>query len=512
MCNLMRKLILKTLHLPKYFSLPPTFSLSQKSFLSNVSFLENAYENAKAYCKGKKPPPDVDVDGVFATNELDLDKVSVYGFDYDYTLACYKESVDHLIYNLGRETLVRKLKYPSDIMKLNYEPGFAVRGLHFDIGKGLLLKVDSFHQIQLGCVYRGLTPLSDEDVLNLYGQHYIPADYLESYVHNGSQQGSSKMAHLADLFSVPEMSLLCNTTEYFVNNNLDYHPDILFRDVKSAVQSIHPVMHQTVQKNPEDYLEKDPLLELFFDRLINAGKKLFLVTNSPFNFVNKGMQYLIGEHWRDIFDVIIVQARKPKFFTDENRPFRVYDLHQQDHVWDKVHNLEKGRVYCEGNVRQLQGMTGWKGRSVLYFGDHPYTDLADASLVHGWKTGAIIKELTSEIKTLNKPEFKWHVNWLQVLQQLIEEHQDVEDEPSQQLIKHWIGERDELRKETKHVFNKQFGSLFRTYHNPTYFSRRLFRFADVYTSNVTNLLRFSPKHTFYARRGALPHEYRSWFV
>lgn len=59
------------------------------------------------------------------------------------------------------------------------------------------------------------------------------------------------------------------------------------------------------------------------------------------------MQYLIGEHWRDIFDVIIVQARKPKFFTDENRPFRVYDLHQQDHVWDKVHNLEKGRVYCE---------------------------------------------------------------------------------------------------------------------------------------------------------------------
>jgi hypothetical protein len=68
------------------------------------------------------------------------------------------------------------------------------------------------------------------------------------------------------------------------------------------------------------------------------------------------------------------------------------------------------------------------------------------------------------------------------------------------------------RKDTKHVFNEQFGSLFRTYHNPTYFSRRLFRFADVYTSNVTNFLRFSPKHTFYARRGALPHEYRSWFV
>lgn len=65
---------------------------------------------------GKKPPPDVDVNGVFTTNELDLKEVDVYGFDYDYTLASYKESVDHLIYNLGRETLVQKYKV------YNYSP------------------------------------------------------------------------------------------------------------------------------------------------------------------------------------------------------------------------------------------------------------------------------------------------------------------------------------------------------------------------------------------------------
>ena len=44
------------------------------------------------------------------------------------------------------------------------------------------------------------------------------------------------MALLADLFSVPEMSLLCNITEYFVNQNIDYHPDILFRDVKVSTK------------------------------------------------------------------------------------------------------------------------------------------------------------------------------------------------------------------------------------------------------------------------------------
>jgi len=42
-------------------------------------------------------------------------------------------------------------------------------------------------------------------------------------------------------------------------------------------------------------------------------------------------------------------------------------------------------------------MTGWKGERVLYFGDHPYTDLADASLTHGWRTGAIIRELSVSI-------------------------------------------------------------------------------------------------------------------
>lgn len=33
----------------------------------------------------KKLPKNVNIKGVFAANELDLDEVSIYGFDYDYT-------------------------------------------------------------------------------------------------------------------------------------------------------------------------------------------------------------------------------------------------------------------------------------------------------------------------------------------------------------------------------------------------------------------------------------------
>lgn len=51
------------------------------------------------------------------------------------------------------------------------------------------------------------------------------------------QPNRAKMVHLADLFSVPEMGLLCNVAEYFIRNHIDYHPEILFLDVKVHAKS-----------------------------------------------------------------------------------------------------------------------------------------------------------------------------------------------------------------------------------------------------------------------------------
>lgn len=59
------------------------------------------------------------------------------------------------------------------------------------------------------------------------------------------------------------------------------------------------------------------------------------------------MSYLVGANWRDFFDVVIVQARKPKFFTDESRPIRLYDEKTSSHLWDRVFKLEKGKIYYE---------------------------------------------------------------------------------------------------------------------------------------------------------------------
>ncbi|KAL9925287.1 5' nucleotidase C isoform 1-T1 [Glossina fuscipes fuscipes] len=479
---------------------------------SSLEDFELLYTLTKEKCLSKKLPKNVNSRGVFVCNELDLSEVEVYGFDYDYTLACYKPCLHDLLYNLGRDMLIKKLKYPDAIAKLEYIPGFAVRGLHYDIEKGLLLKLDSFLQIQLGSVYRGLTKVPDQEVLKCYKNRILPIAYVEGQSKNHQPNIKAKMVQLADLFSVPEMCLLCNVAEYFEKNHIDYHPEIMFYDIKSAVQACHPIMHQIVMKDAEAYIEKNENLPKYFEKLLQSGKKLFLVTNSPYSFVNRGMTLLAGNNWREYFDVIIVQARKPKFFTDESRPIRLYDERNDSHVWDRVTRLEKGQIYYEGTVKQLQDLTGWRGHCVLYFGDHPYSDLADVTLEHGWRTGAIISELTHEINTLNNQEFKMSANWLQMLTQLIEENQDNELEPAKLCLQKWMQERDKLRNDTKTVFNEQFGSVFRTYHNPTYFSRRLFRFADIYMSDITNLLNYSISHTFYPRRGVMPHEYISYFM
>lgn len=34
---------------------------------------------------------------------------------------------------------------------------------------------------------------------------------------------------------------------------------------------------------------------------------------------DRGMSYIVGKDWRDLFDVVIVQADKPGFFNDRRK-------------------------------------------------------------------------------------------------------------------------------------------------------------------------------------------------
>lgn len=67
--------------------------------------------------------------------------------------------------------------------------------------------------------------------------HFTP-DILSMLIFSSFLQQDTKMAHLADLFSLPEMCLLSQVAQYFMDHNLQYHSVPLFNDVKVRLGSV----------------------------------------------------------------------------------------------------------------------------------------------------------------------------------------------------------------------------------------------------------------------------------
>uniref|UniRef100_A0A3B3T8F6 5'-nucleotidase domain containing 3 n=1 Tax=Paramormyrops kingsleyae TaxID=1676925 RepID=A0A3B3T8F6_9TELE len=435
----------------------------------------------------------VNPDTIFANNEMSLQDIEIYGFDYDYTLAFYSSRLHTLIFSIARDILVQEHRYPEGLKEYDYIPEFVIRGLHYDVQK----------------VGVGLHPVPDKEVIAMYEGSHVPLEIMSDFY--GKSSHGHTMKQFMDIFSLPEMTLLSCVNDYFMKHNIDYEPVHLYKDVKEAIGDVHVkgILYRAVEADIEKYICYGEQTHAVLRKLSENGKKMFLITNSPFDFVDRGMNYIVGKDWRDLFDVVIVQADKPGFFNDRRKPFRRV-TNKGVLLWDRIHKLEKGKIYKQGNLYEFLRLTGWRGSKVLYFGDHIYSDLADLTLKHGWRTGAIIPELRKEIKIMNTEEYVHTMTWLQGLTGLVERMQVHRDPASQAVVQEWIKERESIRSQTKDIFNSQFGSLFRTYHNPTYFSRRLSRFADIYMASLSCLLNYDLHHTFFPRRNPLQHESPFW--
>ncbi|OAD07178.1 hypothetical protein MUCCIDRAFT_107779 [Mucor lusitanicus CBS 277.49] len=433
---------------------------------------------------------------VFINNELNLSNIK-------YTLANYTENLSLTIYNSLRDIIVDVMRYPKHIKDFQFDPNFAIRGLHYDFNNGWLMKIDNMANIQLNTVHVGREPISNiEEIMQVHKGRHISPDYLRN-----------NMFQLNDLFSIPQACLLSDVVQYFRDHNMNFHPRYLSDDVSTAARILHTgahgiggTLHIDIMKDMSCYLERAPKLVGYLENLRKRGKKTFLLTNSTNAFISKGMSYLTSsDDWRDLFDCVIVSARKPEFYNS-HRPFR----RVQEPNWDKVDTFEHGEVYQGGNMKDFAKLTGWTGGKVLYFGDHVFSDLVDASMQHGWHTGAIIHELAEEIEIRNQPSYRHTLSWLLQLEKLLNEAQswrkDYHIDDLDALISDWRAERKQVRIKLKTAFNHSFGSVFRTYQNPSFFANKIRKFADIYMSNVTNLDRIDMDYVFYPNRTYLPHE------
>jgi 5'-nucleotidase len=471
------------------------------------------------------PPPAL---RIFVNRNLRMDTVAAIGFDMDYTLARYKrEQLERLAHRLTVEKLVKR-GYPEEILKLGYDPSFVIRGLMVDKQLGNILKIDRHSHV--GRVYHGRRPLGKDERRQVYRRERI------AFV-------PPRFALVDTLFSLPEMCLYADLIDFFSARGDPASVDSwkIFDDTRESIDEAHrdDTLKSVVKANLDGYIERDPLLARTLHKLRSSGKKLFLLTNSAFDYTDHLMKYLLDDelpeyaHWTSYFEWVVTSARKPGFFM-ANEPFVALDEEGKP-TGKPVTALERGKVYDGGNLRDFERMTGMIGEQVLYVGDHIYGDILRSKKSSLWRTALVVEELEDEIRYSLE-----HAEDLQRLADLEIERRNLDELTSLQrqhlaVIEKKLGQdaarnspefeelrqrRDQAKRQLKAViasietlearvdssFNKTWGFVFKESGENSRFAEQVKDHACIYTSRVSNFLGYSTHQYFRAPRDLMPHE------
>lgn len=471
---------------------------------------------------------------IFVNRNLRFDQIRQIGFDMDYTLAPYvKRNLEELSFRLTAERLVKVHGYPEEILEVPYDQSFVVRGLVVDKRYGNIFKMDGHGHV--GRVYHGHTALSKEERRRLY--------------RNAKVRLSAPRYHWVDtLFALPEAALYAGIIEVYEKRlgvpKVAYWK--LFDDIRNAIDTCHRdgSLKRIIKQDLARYVEADPELPQTLHKLRSANKRLFVLTNSEWDYTDAVMSHLLdgklAEYpgWRNYFDLVIVGAKKPGFFR-EHRHFDRIDPNTGKVSATAVGKLEHRGVYMGGSIRELERLYAQGGDEVLYVGDHIYGDIIRSKRDSLWRTLLILEELEAELRMAEDirrtqaelealEEHRALLDHdivslklkLQVVENALEDERPTvgQDLPSlrRQLkgvldrkrrnLRAVIQRRDFLSEQIDRAFNPYWGSAFKEGADMSRFGEQVEDYACLYTSRVSNLLSYSPAQYFRAPRHWMPHE------
>lgn len=459
-------------------------------------------------------------DKVYANAHVDLGDIDVIGFDYDYTLVSYKPDVLYLIYDLARKALIDDLGYPEEILEglPGYDPKFAVRGLAVDLQTAWICHLT--YNYKVTAAFFGQERIDSRDVKRMYSSEKGGGSLTPD-------QRMKRLRPLNDIFSM-EACLLADLVQVFRDKDIPFDARSVVNDVLKAVGSAHISgdLHRAVVGDLEKYLEPDAKRHLreMLVKLENGGKKMMLVSNSRFWYVDAGMKYVVGDDWQDFFEVVIAPAGKPAFYT-QDRPFREVSKRTGRVKFKPITELVHGEVYCDGSVGELMKLKGWgydaatgtyDGSRILYLGDSLFADLVDARRLYGWVTGAIVREIHHETRVHRSREWRQaRFIWGALMHalRLAQEEMGIRTENTTEgqiprspadikLLDALEGLAEEWCHKTNSYINPNFGSIFSCAKGfgtttPSLFSMFMKRHVDLYTSRIENFRHYSPDHRFY---------------
>ncbi|GJU43228.1 5'-nucleotidase domain-containing protein 4 isoform X1 [Tanacetum coccineum] len=553
--------------------------------------------------------------GIFCTRTLNLRSISAIGYDMDYTLMHYNVMAwEGRAYDYCMENL-KTVGFPVD--GLAFDPDLVIRGLVIDKEKGNLVKADRFGYVKRAM--HGTKLLSTQALSEMYGRELVDL------------RNESRWEFLNTLFSVSEavayMQMVDRFDEGIISPDLGAVGKALFR------AHVEGQLKSEIMSKPELFVEPDPELPLALldqKEACPAGKKLLLITNSDYIYTDKMMRHSFNRflpndmNWRDLFEMVIVSARKPEFFQMSHPLYEVvtsdglmrpcFKARPED--WRREEDLgEQGRrdgagveknveilvgiakaeryviaqgiivmvrvraysiefnplslltiifsgtnfydsfcskplvcihllwgLYSGGSAQMVENSLGIHGDEILYVGDHIYTDVSVSKVHLRWRTALICRELEEEYNALihsreHRARLVELINQKEVIgdlfnqlrlalqrrnmgrpaQTLAATHMDDKEltESVQKLL--IVMQRlDEkiapmLEEDGEH-FNKRWGYLSRAgLWDKSHLMRQIEKYADIYTSRVSNFLNYTPFMYFRSQEQTLAHDSYSFY-
>lgn len=461
---------------------------------------------------------------VYCNRKLKMSRIHGIGFDMDHTLAIYRpEAIEPLAYRLTIEKLV-EAGYPPSLRDLEYDRTRGIRGLAIDKVNGNVIKMDRYKYVTR--VFHGSRELDAEERRKAYASRRLDLA-LEDF------------QNVDTLFTLPEVCLYLQMVDLadamHPKSRWPYRK--LYDDIRNAIDQSHRdgSLKSEVLSNIGKYFEIDPDLPETLIRMRDAGKKVFLLTNSELYYTEAVMSYILPrgpgqKPWYKYFDLINVSARKPKFFMD-GTPFEL------DHKPDY-------KVVTGGSTARLEALLGVSGEEILYFGDHTYGDIMKSKKFSLWRTAMVIEELDQELAAYQKTR-----SLRKKLQRLYTTKGDLQDRISveQELVEKLRGRKlesrgriasaeelveldtvqrqrektlrsldtrlsknllqiTEVEAEVWKTFNPYWGAVFRAGTETSRLGDQLEDFACVYTSRVSNFLHYPVNKYFQSPRERMVHE------
>jgi HAD superfamily 5'-nucleotidase-like hydrolase len=475
---------------------------------------------------------------IYTNRNLRMDEIKMVGFDMDYTLAIYHQAeMEKLSIELTLKKLVGGRGYPPEILALTYAPEWAIRGLMIDRIQGNVFKMDRHGHV--GRVYHGSRMLTREERTALYRKERIKLSL-------------PRYAWIDTLFALPEAVMYLRLVEFFeqtgqAGKRIKYTK--LWDDIRECIDEAHrdDSLKSVIRSQLGRFIQDDPELPATLHKFRSSGKKLFLLTNSLWDYTDAVMRYLLDgklptyPSWRSYFDIVVVGGSKPAFFTDRNAFVEIDPATGAKIGEVKKGGLLRGHVYQAGNLADFEAMSGFTGDRVLYIGDHIYGDILRAKKSSVWRTAMIVQELEQEIALMTdlgheirqldemdrkrrnlEAEVDYQQLLLRSLQRMeetgqVNEHNAAAIDKAKKQAKRTLDdlrgaaravgeEYDRLEDAVDAKHNRWWGPMFKEGNENSRFGEQVEDYACLYTGRVSNFLGYSPLRYFRAPRDKMPHE------